>query len=345
MCESAQKRGMSADDFRGMDLETVRRVFEKLASKQEKPSTERSEEGPSEEAPKSPQRGKGSPQGLAFSDDLSHAEWRGLAEAALRHVGGFLANDLVNVYTAMASSGLRDAELQKALHLRVQELPAVCFSPCEAASILKTLQFCQWRSVKTVRHLGLSVVKAISEASPSACREVLSAYAQLRVPLETAQDKDAVQRATSRLCQLAAQLEPKDLALSLNALTKLRLGLAKAVTALAPQIPRLSQGMSAMHLSLTANALAVAGSPNVKALRAIEAAALECTDTWVPQDVANLVNAFCRLDVASEALFSAAATHVSLSAWPCSKASVCALQEPPDGCASVCGLCRQCKRW
>ncbi|OEH77452.1 hypothetical protein cyc_02178 [Cyclospora cayetanensis] len=170
---------------------------------------------------------------------------------------------------------------------------------------------CGWRSVNTLRHLATAFRATAESASPSCCRELMAAYARLRVPLDVEADKAAFAAAAQRLLQQASALGPKEVSLALNSSVKCRSTAAtvRFVASMAPQIPRVAAAMRPMQLALTANALAVASARHLGALHAIEEAALTQKDKWLPQDVALFINAFTRLEMYSDPLFGAAAEH------------------------------------
>ncbi|CDJ43822.1 hypothetical protein, conserved, partial [Eimeria tenella] len=104
---------------------------------------------------------------------------------------------------------------------------------------------------------------------------------------------------------------PKDVALALNSSTRCMYSSARSkfAAALAAQIPRVAAAMRPQQLALAAHALAAAAARHTQALAAIEAAALQQTDHWTPQDAALLVSSFAKLQVYRHALFAAAAKH------------------------------------
>ncbi|XP_026193020.1 uncharacterized protein LOC34619068 [Cyclospora cayetanensis] len=245
---------------------------------------------------------------------LSPVHWGALAKATTRVMGALSPDDLLVIYNGLRASGLRDNELQRSLHLRLQELPAAAFTATEIRDLLRVLQQCGWRSVNTLRHLATAFRATAESASPSCCRELMAAYARLRVPLDVEADKAAFAAAAQRLLQQASALGPKEVSLALNSSVKCRSTAAtvRFVASMAPQIPRVAAAMRPMQLALTANALAVASARHLGALHAIEEAALTQKDKWLPQDVALFINAFTRLEMYSDPLFGAAAEHVSL---------------------------------
>lgn len=243
---------------------------------------------------------------------LSPVHWEALAERTASLSSSLCAGDILVVYNALRSSGHRDRELQRLLHERLQQLPPAAFAATEVRDLLRVLQQCGWRGVRTLRHLAAAFLRSVSAASPSCCRELMAAYARLRVSLETETDQEAFAAAAQRLLQQAASLGPKEVSMALNCTVRCTdtATMTRFVSSLASQIPRVAAAMRPMQLSLTANALAAAAARNTPALRAIEKAALQKRDTWGPQDVALLVNAFARLELYSQSLLDAAAQHV-----------------------------------
>ncbi|KAL8270696.1 hypothetical protein Esti_005352 [Eimeria stiedai] len=245
---------------------------------------------------------------------LSPLHWQALAERTAALCGCLQGGDIALVWRGLKGSVLRERELQRLLHARLQQLPPASFTAAEVRKLLLLLQQCGWRSVRTLRHLAAAFLLMAPSATPSCCRELMAAYARLHVPLGTETDAAAFVAATQRVLQLEGALGPKDLSLCLNSSVRCldTPTMARFVAALAKQVPRLAPSMTPMQLALTANALAAAaagGTHTAAALRALEGAAVSRRDCWGPQDVALLVNAFTKLEVYSQLVFDAAAEH------------------------------------
>ncbi|KAL8430668.1 hypothetical protein ACSSS7_005789 [Eimeria intestinalis] len=256
---------------------------------------------------------------------LSAVQWEALASRTAALCGFFQGGDIAVVWKGLRASGMRDRELQRLLHARLQQLPPALFAAAEVRKLLLLLQQCGWRSVRTLRHLAAAFLLVASTANPSCCRELMAAYARLCIPLETETDRAAFAAAAQRVMQLEGALGPKDLTLCLNSIVRCAdtPTMARYVAALSKQVPRLAPSMSPMQLALTANALAAAaaataaaaaaaaagGTHTAAALRALEKAAVSKRDIWGPQDAALLVNAFTKLEVYSQLVFDAAAEH------------------------------------
>lgn len=227
--------------------------------------------------------------------------------------GCLCPGDILVIYNALRSSNCRHRELQRVLHERLQQLPAAAFAAEDVRDLLRVQQQCGWRSVPTLQHLAAAFLSSAPAASASCCRELMAAYARLRVSLDTDADKAAYAAAARRLLHLAPTLGPKDIAMALNSSVRCTDtgSMSRFVSALAPHIPRVAPAMRPMQLSLAANALAAATTRHIAALKAIEDAALAKKGSWGPQDAALLVNAFARLEMFSQPIFDAAAEHVS----------------------------------
>ncbi|KAL8443775.1 hypothetical protein Emag_005815 [Eimeria magna] len=253
---------------------------------------------------------------------LSAVHWQALVERTVALCGCLQGRDIALVWKALKESGLRDRELQRLLHARLQQLPPASFTEAEVRKLLLLLQQCGWRSVRTVRHLAAAFLLLAPSVAASCCRELMAAYARLGIPLETETDTAAFAAASQRVLQLDGALGPKDLSLCLNSSVRCTdtSTMAKFVAALTKQVTRLAPCMTPMQLALTANALAAAaaataaaaaagGTHTAAALRALEEAAVAKRDSWGPQDAALLVNAFAKLQVYSQLVFDAAAEH------------------------------------